>query len=108
MKNVIATRYGVDTVMPEATRIGVENLKKGESDKRKKAWEDKEGPPTKKQKKVGVVEEEKGKRAPIDARRVCSMSSMLMRTYGALQNDATGRCRRRSRRRRKQRRRTSG
>lgn len=52
MKNVIATRYGVDTVMPEETRISVEILKKGESDKRKKAWEDKEGPPSKKQKKV--------------------------------------------------------
>lgn len=51
MKNAIATRYGVDTVMPEETRIGVEILKKGESDKRKKAWEDKEGPPAKKIKK---------------------------------------------------------
>ncbi|KAI0348627.1 chromatin remodeling complex protein [Trametopsis cervina] len=58
VKTVIATRYGVDTVMPEETRIGVENLKKGESDKRKKAWEDKEGPPTKRQKKVAVVAEE--------------------------------------------------
>lgn len=60
VKNVIAMRYGVDTVMPEETRIGVENIKKGESDKRKKAWEDKEGPPTKKQKKAAMAEEEKG------------------------------------------------
>ncbi|KAI0704894.1 chromatin remodeling complex protein [Cytidiella melzeri] len=60
VKTVIAMRYGVDTVMPEETRISVENLKKGESDKRKKAWEDKEGPPTKKQKKSAVGEEEKG------------------------------------------------
>jgi hypothetical protein len=34
--------------MPEETRQGVENIKKGEIDKRKKAWEEKEGPPTKK------------------------------------------------------------
>ena len=60
MKNVIATRYGVDTVMSEETRISVEVIKKGESDKRKKAWEDKEGPPSKKQKKIIVVEDDKG------------------------------------------------
>jgi hypothetical protein len=34
--------------MPEETRQGVENIKKGEIDKRKKVWEEKEGPPTKK------------------------------------------------------------
>ncbi|KAI0094698.1 chromatin remodeling complex protein [Irpex rosettiformis] len=59
VKSVIATRYGVDTVMSEETRISVEVLKKGESDKRKKAWEDKEGPPSKKQKKIVVVEDDK-------------------------------------------------
>lgn len=47
--------------MPEETRRGVEDLKKGESDKRKKLWEEKEGPPTKKQKKLAAAEEEKGR-----------------------------------------------
>lgn len=45
--------------MPEETRKGVENIKKGEIDKRKKIWEEKEGPPTKKQKKM-AAQEEKG------------------------------------------------
>ena len=65
VKNSIAVRYGVDTVMPEETRKNVDDLKKGESDKRKKLWEDKlEGqPPSKKQKKQAAAaahEEEKG------------------------------------------------
>jgi hypothetical protein len=47
--------------MPEATRKGVEDIKKGEIDKRKKVWEDKEGPPTKKQKKMTPAQEERGK-----------------------------------------------
>jgi hypothetical protein len=46
--------------MPEATRKGVEDIKKGEIDKRKKVWEDKEGPPTKKQKKMTPAQEERG------------------------------------------------
>ena len=61
VKLSIAQRYGVDSVMPEETRKGVENIKKGEIDKRKKAWEEKEGPPTKKQKKMTVAQEERGK-----------------------------------------------
>jgi len=47
--------------MPEATRKGVEDIKKGEIDKRKKVWEDKDGPPTKKQKKMTPAQEERGK-----------------------------------------------
>ena len=43
--------------MPEETRKGVESIKKGEIDKRKKIWEEKEGPPTKKQKKMAEREE---------------------------------------------------
>jgi bromodomain adjacent to zinc finger domain protein 1A len=46
--------------MPEETRKGVENIKKGEIDKRKKVWEEKEGPPTKKQKKMTAAQEERG------------------------------------------------
>lgn len=46
--------------MPEETRKGVESIKKGEIDKRKKIWEEKEGPPTKKQKKMTAAAEEKG------------------------------------------------
>lgn len=47
--------------MPEETRKGVESIKKGEIDKRKKVWEDKEGPPNKKQKKMTPAQEERGK-----------------------------------------------
>ena len=46
--------------MPEETRKGVETIKKGEIDKRKKVWEDKEGPPSKKQKTITALDE-KGK-----------------------------------------------
>lgn len=60
VKPAIAKRYGVDSEMPEATRKGVEDIKKGEIDKRKKVWEDKEGPPTKKQKKMTAAQEERG------------------------------------------------
>ncbi|KAJ6627227.1 chromatin remodeling complex protein [Mycena sp. CBHHK59/15] len=59
VKPAIAKRYGVDSDMPEETRKGVENLKKGEIDKRKKVWEEKEGPPTKRQKKMTAAQEEK-------------------------------------------------
>jgi bromodomain adjacent to zinc finger domain protein 1A len=59
VKPVIAKRYGVDSVMPEETRKGVESIKKGEIDKRKKVWEDKEGPPAKK-KKLTPAQEERG------------------------------------------------
>lgn len=60
VKPAIAERYGVNTIMPEETRRGVETIKKGEIDKRKKVWEDKEGPATKKQKKMTAAAEEKG------------------------------------------------
>jgi bromodomain adjacent to zinc finger domain protein 1A len=53
VKTAIAKRYGVTTEMPEEIRKSVETLKKGEIEKRKKVWEDKEGPPSKKQKKEG-------------------------------------------------------
>lgn len=57
VKQSIAEKYSVENVMPEATRKGVEDVKNKEIEKRKKVWEDKEGPPSKKHKKV----EEKGK-----------------------------------------------
>lgn len=60
VKPVIAKRYGVDSQMPEEIRKDVEDVRKGEIDKRKKAWEDKEGPPTKKQKKMTAAQEVKG------------------------------------------------
>jgi len=60
VKEAVAKHYGVDCVMPEETRKGVENIKRGEIDKRKKAWEDKEGPPNKKQKKLTAAQEGKG------------------------------------------------
>ena len=43
--------------MPEEIRLGVEAVKKGEIDKRKKVWEDKEGPAQKKRRQMA---EEKG------------------------------------------------
>jgi bromodomain adjacent to zinc finger domain protein 1A len=52
VKKTIAERYGVSTIMPEETRKGVETIKKGEIEKRKKVWEEKDGPATKKQKKI--------------------------------------------------------
>ncbi|KAH9937610.1 ATP-utilizing chromatin assembly and remodelling N-terminal-domain-containing protein [Fomitopsis serialis] len=61
VKTPIALRYGVNTVMPEETRRGVDAIKKGETDKRKKVWEEKEGPVTKKQKKMTAAAEEKVK-----------------------------------------------
>ncbi|KAG6911832.1 hypothetical protein DXG01_000079 [Tephrocybe rancida] len=60
VKPSIAKRYGLESIMPEETRKGVETIKKGEIDKRKKVWEDKEGPPTKKQKKMTPAQEERG------------------------------------------------
>ncbi|TFK40993.1 ATP-utilizing chromatin assembly and remodelling N-terminal-domain-containing protein [Crucibulum laeve] len=69
VKPTIAKRYGVDSIMPEETRKGVENIKKGEIDKRKKAWEDKEGPPTKKQKKMTAAQEERVKNLAAVAER---------------------------------------
>ena len=51
VKKFIADKYGVSSVMPDETRKGVENLRKGEMEKRKKAWEEKEGPSAKKQRK---------------------------------------------------------
>ncbi|KAI8995548.1 chromatin remodeling complex protein [Trametes punicea] len=57
VKPAIAARYGVNTVMPEEIRKGVETLKKGESDKRKKVWEEKEGPASKRQKRAQAAAE---------------------------------------------------
>ncbi len=37
----------------------VESIKKGEIDKRKKVWEDKDGPPSKRQKKLTAAQEGK-------------------------------------------------
>ncbi|KAF8640381.1 hypothetical protein AX17_000051 [Amanita inopinata Kibby_2008] len=68
VKPIIAKRYGVDSVMPEETRKGVESIKKGEIDKRKKIWEDKEGPPTKKQKKMTAAQEERAEKREREAR----------------------------------------
>ncbi|KII93497.1 hypothetical protein PLICRDRAFT_49537 [Plicaturopsis crispa FD-325 SS-3] len=68
VKPAIAKRYGVDSVMPELTRKGVESIKKGEIDKRKKVWEDKEGPPTKKQRKLTAVQEERAEKKEREAR----------------------------------------
>ncbi|KAH7924854.1 chromatin remodeling complex protein [Leucogyrophana mollusca] len=61
VKSAIAKHFGVDSIMPEETRKGVENIKRGEIDKRKKVWEDKDGPPTKKQKKMTAAQEERVK-----------------------------------------------
>ncbi|KAJ7102222.1 chromatin remodeling complex protein [Mycena belliarum] len=67
VKPAIAKRYGVDSDMPEETRKGVETFKKGEIDKRKKVWEDKEAPPTKRQKKMTAAQEERAEKRERDA-----------------------------------------
>ncbi|KAJ7139826.1 ATP-utilizing chromatin assembly and remodelling N-terminal-domain-containing protein [Mycena epipterygia] len=67
VKPAIAKRYGVDSDMPEETRKGVETLKKGEIDKRKKVWEDKEMPPTKRQKKMTAAQEERAEKREREA-----------------------------------------
>lgn len=59
VKKPIADKYGVENVMPEETRKGVLEVKNKEIEKRKKVWEDKEGPPSKRHKKL----EERGKRS---------------------------------------------
>ncbi|TCD64001.1 hypothetical protein EIP91_004703 [Steccherinum ochraceum] len=56
VKPLIASRYGVNSVMPEEIRRGVEDLKKGESDKRKKVWEEREGP-SKRAKRLAAEED---------------------------------------------------
>ncbi|EPQ60860.1 hypothetical protein GLOTRDRAFT_135465 [Gloeophyllum trabeum ATCC 11539] len=66
VKPSIAEKYGVSSIMPEETRKGVENLKNKEIEKRKKVWEDKEGPPSKKQKKP-ILGQEDNMRALADA-----------------------------------------
>ncbi|KAK0233457.1 chromatin remodeling complex protein [Armillaria fumosa] len=68
VKPAIAKRYGVDSVMPEETRKDVESIKKGEIDKRKKVWEDKEGPPSKRQKKLTAAQEERAEKREREAR----------------------------------------
>ncbi|KAI0361718.1 chromatin remodeling complex protein [Trametes cingulata] len=57
VKPAIAARYGVSSIMPEEIRKSVETLKKGESDKRKKVWEEKEGPASKRQKRAQAAAE---------------------------------------------------
>ncbi|CAK5264756.1 unnamed protein product [Mycena citricolor] len=59
VKTLVAQRFGVEYHMPEQTKKNVETVKKGESDKRKKVWDDKEQPPTKRQKKLTAAQEEK-------------------------------------------------
>ncbi|KAH9944458.1 chromatin remodeling complex protein [Epithele typhae] len=61
VKPAIAARYGVSSVMPDDIRKGVETLKKGEIDKRKKVWEDKEGPAAKKRRQMAEEKAEREK-----------------------------------------------
>ncbi|KAG1863104.1 hypothetical protein F4604DRAFT_1929277 [Suillus subluteus] len=64
--------------MPEGTRKGVEGIKCGEIDKHKKIWEDEEGPPTKKQKKMTAAQEGRVKSLAIAAeKRECEARGKL-------------------------------
>lgn len=59
VKRTIAERYGVEVDMPEETRKGVDEIKRGEIEKRRKVATPptkKEGPPAKKQKKMSAEE----------------------------------------------------
>lgn len=42
VKSIIAQRFGIPTEMPENIKAGVALVRKGEIDKRKKVWEEKE------------------------------------------------------------------
>jgi hypothetical protein len=64
--------------MPEETSKDVENIKKGMIDRRKKHWEEKEGPPTKKQKKLTAQQEERGWRH-IDV--ICRLSDSFVLNF---------------------------
>ncbi|KZT40060.1 hypothetical protein SISSUDRAFT_1060571 [Sistotremastrum suecicum HHB10207 ss-3] len=59
VKPHIAEKYGLETVMPDDVRKGVEIVRKGEIEKRKKIWDEKEGPPSKKQKKNADIKAKK-------------------------------------------------
>ncbi|KIY45420.1 hypothetical protein FISHEDRAFT_66988 [Fistulina hepatica ATCC 64428] len=70
VKPAIARHYGVASVMPEATRQGVQDIKRGEMDKRRKVdpekvkrkGEEGESPPAKRQRKMTPAQEAKAKR----------------------------------------------
>ena len=70
VKPSLAERYGIPTDMPEDIRAGVEKVRQGEIEKRKKVWEEKElqaereGRFTKKMKKR-EEREQKGKQEKI-------------------------------------------
>lgn len=42
MKSIVAQRFGIPTEMPESIKAEVALVRKGEIDKRKKVWEEKE------------------------------------------------------------------
>lgn len=42
VKPSVAEKFGIPTEMPEDIKAGVEQVRKGEIDKRKKVWEEKE------------------------------------------------------------------
>ncbi|KAG8844443.1 hypothetical protein FRB96_003031 [Tulasnella sp. 330] len=58
VKQQLAEKYGIETQMPEEVREGVEGVKKLDHEKRRKIWEDREGPPNKKRKGM-LTDEEK-------------------------------------------------
>ncbi|KAJ7630650.1 chromatin remodeling complex protein [Roridomyces roridus] len=77
VKPFIAKRYGVVSEMPEETRKGVETIKKGEIDKRKKVWEEKELPPTKRQKKMAEAQEEREQKMEREALEKAEKQKLL-------------------------------
>ncbi|KAG8936624.1 hypothetical protein FRC02_000617 [Tulasnella sp. 418] len=56
VKEALAEKYGIETQMPHEVKLGVEGVKKADHEKRKKIWEEREGPPSKKQKKAHAEE----------------------------------------------------
>ncbi|KAJ7071546.1 ATP-utilizing chromatin assembly and remodelling N-terminal-domain-containing protein [Mycena amicta] len=63
VKPAVANHHGIHVDIPVDKRKSESNKKFGDSDKRKKVWEDKELPPTKRQKKMMEVQEEKERQA---------------------------------------------
>jgi hypothetical protein len=58
VKPPLAEKYGIETEMPQEVKEGVEGVKKADHEKRRRIWEEREGPPNKRKK---LSEEEKGR-----------------------------------------------
>ncbi|KAG9001450.1 hypothetical protein FRB94_004765 [Tulasnella sp. JGI-2019a] len=75
VKPQLAEKYGIETQMPQDVKEGVEGVKKLDYEKRRKIWEDREGPPNKKRKGM-LTEEEKVARDAEELKRQQELERM--------------------------------